>query len=253
MASTSYVPMMNPTGVTGSGFGNIPGLGTGGPGNFGFGNTMNPNPSTVNPRPFVTPTGGPVMNPGGGGITPGSGGQWSVLGEGGVTTPTNNPWGLDQSQLNWAQKYLQETYGGGMGAMIMQYLNSNGGFNSALTQQAVNSQVNAMQQQNMQGANDIESRLGAMGVSGSSSSMPLALSQYETGVSAQENAITAQEYYNMWQQSQQNELNMMQFAAEGTGKTLANKPNWMDYASMGLGFIGDAVGIGTGIKSLANG
>ncbi len=226
-------PQSNPTGVTGSGFFNTatgfgtPGTGTGGPGTMNFGNTMNPNP---------TPQAS--QNPGG---TSGLGGASStdpftgtVTGQGGSTTASQNPYGLSQSQANWMEDYLQKTYGGGMGALIYQYLQSNGGYNSALTGQVVGATTNAMQQQTQLGADSLSSTLSAEGVSGSSSSMGDALGAYENQAVAQENQITSQDYYQMWAESQQNELNALEFAATGTAKTLANKPNWMDYASAGM-------------------
>lgn len=219
------MPIMNPTGVYGSGNFNggfTTSSGTGGPGNYGFGN-MNPAPiarSSVNPMSS--------QNPGGGS-------QWGTVTSEGSTTASQNPYGQSQSQQNWTEKYLQETYGGGMGSLIYQYLMSNGGYNSALTQQSVDSQINAMQQQTQLGQNNLISSLGAMGVSAGSSGLPEAVQQYQNQALQQQNAITAQEYYNMWQQSQQNELNMMEFAAEGVGKMKANKSNWMDYLGAGLG------------------
>jgi len=83
--------------------------------------------------------------------------------------------------------------------------------------------------------------LSSMGVTGSSPAMSDALGQYENQAVATENAITAQDYYQMWSEAQQNELNMMQFAASGTGKTLANKPTALDYIGEGLGLFGSLV------------
>jgi hypothetical protein len=237
MATTPIqTPLMNPTGTIGSGFFNTPGLGTGGPGNMNFGNAMNANPAGTAP-PKATPA--VTANPGGspsGGPTATTSPTGTVTSEG-TTTASANPYGLSQSQNNWMQKYLQETYGGGMGALIYQYLQSNGGYNGAVAQQSIDSQVNAMGQQTQLGANNLASMLGASGVSASSSGYGATLGNYENQAVAQQNALTSQEYYNMWNQSQQNQENMIQFAATGTGKTLANKPNWMDYLNEGLGVL----------------
>lgn len=259
--ATTPVPNLNVTGVIGSGAGNVmPGQnstgfsafgGTGGAGTMGFGNASNPNPTQPsNTNPFNVGGVRPMdssMNPGGGpalpGMPGGGAGKDSYSGyvtSEGSTTAAANPYGLSQSQMNWMQKYLQETYGGGMGALVMQYLGSNGGYNSTLTGQAVAAQTNAMEQQRSTGANDLSSRLGAMGVSGSSSEMSGALQSYENTATTQENAITAQEYYNMWNASQEREANMMEFAATGTGKTLANKPTGLDYLNEGLGLLSSA-------------
>lgn len=257
--ATNPIPQMNPTGVTGAGYGNT---GTGGPGNMGFGNSANPSPPMVSlgTNPFM---GGPTMAPRA---------MTSTMTPGGAPTATASPtdpysgyttsehsttaapnaFGQSQSQMNWTEKYLQETYGGGMGSLIFQYLMSGGGYNAPLTQQAVGAQTQAMQQQIGQGASDLQGRLAAMGVSGSSSEMGQSLTDYANQAATQENAITAQEYYNMWNAAQNREANMIQFGATGTAKTLANKPNWMDYASMGMSLIGDAVGIGKGIRGLGS-
>jgi hypothetical protein len=235
-------PMTNPTGVTGAGNFNGAGLfststgfqtpATGGPGTMNFGNTMNLMPQTSGVS-GGTSLQSVSQNPGS--SSPGSTqpANLTVTSEGSTTT-SGNPYGLSQSQANWMEKYLQETYGGGMGALIYQYLQSNGGYNSVLTGQVVGATTNAMQNQSQAGANNLTSSLSAMGVSGSSSEMGGALQSYENQSTAAQNQITAQEYYNMWAEAQANELNMMEFAATGTAKTLANKPNWMDYTGMGL-------------------
>jgi hypothetical protein len=234
MAQNAY-PMLNPTGVTGAGnfngasFNTSSGFsvpGTGGAGNMGYGNSANPYSS---------------LNPGGGT------GNVTVTSEG-ATTSSGNPYGLAQSQAKWMEKYLQETYGGGMGALIYQYLMSNGGYNSALTQQSTDAQINAMGQQTQLGANNLASELGAAGVAGSSSGYTGAMTNYENEATKQQNAITAQEYYNMWNESQNREANMMQFAAGGTAKTLANKSNWMDYVNEFAGLGMDAVSAYTSLE-----
>jgi len=249
--ATMPLPMNNPTGATGSGNFNGAGTfststgfqmpGTGGSGNMNFGNTMNPNPSTPTTGTAPKARAGVTQNPGSSTST------GTVTSEG-STTPSQNPYGMSQSQQNWMEKYLQETYGGGMGAMVYQYLMSNGGYNSAITQQAVDSTVNSSQQQIQLGANNLASMMGSSGVSSASSGYGSTLGQYENQAQASLNQITSQDYMSMWQQSQQNELNAMEFAANGTATTLANKPNWMDYLNEGLGVASAAVGMGTGIS-----
>ena len=252
--ATTPIPNMNPTGVIGSGYGNQPMAGqagtgfsgTGGPGTMGFGNSMNANPTVPGQsgntaaNPFIAQASQQGGNP-----------QQPTLSKNGSgVNSANNAYGQTSSQQYWTQDYLEKTFGGGMGSLIYQYLMSNGGYNSAVTGQAVAGQTNAMQQQTQLGANNLESSLSAMGVSGSSSEMGSALTGYENQATTQQNAITSQEYYNMWNQSQQNEANMMQFAATGTAKTLANKPNWEDYLSQGLGLIGS---LATGAGGLMSG
>src|SRR5271165_5262451 len=149
--ATTPLPNMNPTGTigsgtfnTGTGFG-AAGTGTGGPGNFNFGNTMNPNPpsssgSGLGTFPHATPQAS-TSNPGN------MGGSPTTVTSEGSTTASANPYGLSGSQMNWMEKYLQETFSGGMGAMVYQYLMSNGGYNSGITQQAVDATTNAAQGQ----------------------------------------------------------------------------------------------------------
>jgi hypothetical protein len=247
--------MINPTGVTGSGNFNGAGLfstssgfqtpATGGPGTMNFGNTMNPMPQTSGVSGGTATPAAVSQNPGGtsSGRSTNDPFTGTVTSEG-ATTASANPFGLSQGQANWMEKYLQETYGGGMGALIYQYLQSNGGYNSAITGQTVGATTNAMQNQTQAGANSLISSLGSMGVSGASSEMGGALQSYENTATATQNQITAQDYYNMWAESQQNELNMMQFAATGTAKTLANKANWLDWITGGTSLAGAVSGSG---------
>ena len=258
------IPNMNPTGLVGAGYGNtgaptgLTPLGTGGPGNMGFGNATNPvAPQSSSTNPFManamtTQPYGQVGTPT---TTQNPGVTGTSTSPGNVTNPTN-PYGTNNpGQGQWTQKYLEETYGGGMGQLIYQYLMSGGGYNSAITQQSVDAQVNAMGQQTQLGANNLASMLGASGVSAGSSGYGQTLGAYENQALTQQNAITAQEYYNMWNQAQQNELNMMEFAATGTAKTLANKPNWMDYLGLGIGGAqaGGSIMQGIGMMGMASG
>jgi hypothetical protein len=211
---------------------------------MGFGNAANPNPSMGVPgaNPFIQ---GPTARPAANKVDPINpvGGGGFVTSEG-STTPTANPWGQSQSQQNWTEKYLQETYGGGMGSLVYQYLMSNGGMNTPATQQMIGAQTNAMQQQTQLGVNSAVSTLGAMGISGSSPGLQDTVAGIENQAIAKENALSAEEFYNMWNASQNREMGMIQFAAEGTGKTLANKMNWMDYLNEGLNVAADVVTLG---------
>lgn len=254
--ATTPIPNMNPTGVIGSGSGNTmagqtatgfssfsaPGTGTGGAGTMGFGNSTNPNPTQAAANPFIQQASAQTAAP------QGSPQQPTVTKGSTAVNSVNNPYGQNSGQQYWTQDYLEKTYGGGMGSLIYQYLNSNAGFNSGVTQEAINGQTNAMQMQTQLGANNLESSLSAMGVSGSSSEMGSALQGYENQATTQQNAIDSQEYYNMWNSSQDREANMMQFAADGTGKTLANKTSWEDV--LGTVF-GGASAAGTFMGGLA--
>jgi hypothetical protein len=254
------IPNMNPTGVIGSGSGNTmagqtstpfsafmpTGTGTGGSGNMNMGNAANPNatPSSGNPyTPAGTPSGAsPVtgatpqspttsMNPGQPAPQPGAP-AGTVTGENGQTSTSNNNFNQTQTQQNRTLGELQTYYGEGMGSLIYQYLQSNGGYNSSITQQAVDSQTNAMQQQTQLGANNLQSMLGAEGISGTG--LTDSLTNYENQAVTQENAITSQEYYNMWNASQDRELAVLNQAGQTNATGTANQPNWMDYLDIGL-------------------
>jgi hypothetical protein len=242
---------MNPTGVIGSGSGNVmPGQastpfssfmpGTGGAGNMNFGNAANPNPAMTSGNP-AQPTGAtPVMNPGQPAQGPAQG-PTTVTGQNNQTTNTPNTFNQTQRQGDRTLGELQTYYGEGMGSLIYQYLQSGGGYNSAITQQAVDSQVNAMGQQIGLGANDLTSRLGAMGVTGSG--LTDSLTNYENQAVTQENAITSQEFYNMWNQSQAREASMLSETANVNATGTANQSNWMDYLAYSLQLVGDVAGV----------
>jgi hypothetical protein len=246
---------MNPTGIMGGnttsgGAPYFPGAPTGGSGNYGYGN-MNPSagqpvtgqpiqgrgPGLQQPQLYSSqaPAGSaPSMNPGG---APPTGTQ---TGENGQTSSTSNPYGLTQEQANRALGENQNYFGEGVGAELQNYLNSEGGYNSALTQQAVDSQTNAMQNQIQLGANNLTSQLGAMGISGGSSSQGAALSNYYSQASAQENAITSQDYQQMWEQSQQRQEQMLQFVGQVNATGTANQSTWQDYLGDALQVAGTA-------------
>lgn len=133
---------------------------------------------------------------------------------------------------------INNLYGSGIGALLSQYLASNGGFNSAITNQTVSAQSNAAQTQTQLGADNLTSMLAAMGITGGSSSLPQSLSTYEANATTGENAIAAQDYYNMWNQSQSNQLSVLNNVFQTGATNQANQPNWMDYATFALGLLG---------------
>jgi hypothetical protein len=247
MAATA-VPNMNPTGVIGSGSGNtMPGQtgtpfsgfvspGTGGAGSMNFGNSANPNPTSPAANPYMA---GPQATPAG---TPGTSAPAGAPG----TNTASNTFGQSGNQQADTLRELQTYYGSGMGSLIYNYLQSNGGYNSSLTQQAVDGQVNAMGQQVQLGANNLESMLGAQGVSGGSSGATQSLTNYENQATTQENAITSQEYYNMWNQSQSNELSVLEQTANVNAVGTANQFTWQDA-------LGDVLGLGGAVGSIMTG
>lgn len=251
MAATQTIPNLNPTGVIGSGSGNVmpgqagtpfssfmpSGTGTGGSGTMNFGNSANPNPAMTSGNPYMAAPATPVMNPGT--ATPGTPGAptSTVTGQNGQTSTSTNAFNQTGRQQDRTLGELQTYYGEGMGSLIYQYLQSGGGYNSAITQQAVDAQTNAAEKQITLGANDLTSRLGVMGITGSG--LTDSLTNYENTAVTQENAIASQEYYNMWNESQNRELAVLGSAATTNATGTANESNWMDYLGNVLGGFGD--------------
>lgn len=256
-AGAMPIPNMNPTGVIGSGSGNVmPGStgtpfstfmpgGTGGAGNMGFGNTANPNPATPSGNPYMAHAAGGGANPTSTpSATPASATPAGLapVGASPAGAKTMTPQGATVEEL-------QNTYGSGMGQLIYQYLQSNGGYNSQATQLAVDGQINGMGQQVQLGADNLTSMLGASGVSAGSSEFSGVLTNYENAATTQENAITSQEYYNMWNDSQNREVSVLENTSNNVATEKANENNWMDDLSTALG-IGSSVG-GTVMNGLA--
>jgi len=213
-------PQMNPTGATGNGGITPPSSMTGGSGNFGFGNTMNPNPGvqTWGSQPNYSGGTTPVQNPTG---SPASGNQF--------TSPLGPTGG---SELQYG---LQQTYGQGIGSVLEQFLQSGGGYNSPITQQAVTAQEAAMQQAIQRGWGDQASHFAESGISPNSSTYALGQADYYSNAATQENALIAQEFYNMWNQSQSNETSILGEVAQGAGTWKANQTTGWDVFSSILG------------------
>jgi|SRR5579864_635227 len=197
---------------------------TGSPGSYNFGNAQNPNPPMMPNQPFAgLPT--TSMNPGSpAGQTPN---QFNLTGR------------QDQRSLSELQKY----YGEGIGSMIYQYLQSGGGFNSALTEQAVSAQVADMQQNIQRGLGNLDTQMGETGINPNSSAWALETGDYQTQAVKDENAITAQEFYNMWNDSQNRELSLLKDTANVNATGTANQGGFMDFLSSGLGLFNSGAGI----------
>lgn len=239
------MPQINPTGQNFF-------QGTGGPGNYNFGNSGNPTPVGT-AMPSFNPTDAGMFAPTTS-MTPGQG------------TDTNiNPFGLIGG--NAGQYYgqaagfgneLGKIYSQGVGSELYDFLQSGGGYNSNLTQQAVNSQIAAMQTQIQRGYGNLQSSLGQAGISPNSSTAALETGDYMSQAVAQENAITGQEYFNMWNQSMQNETGILGDILGYSAQHKASQPTLMDYLGFGAQIGGSVAqglqgggGIGDVISSLA--
>lgn len=249
-------------------------------GNYNFGNTMNASPSMPNANPYAHHTGGTSVSdfmpgnaptsgavPVGGGmlptntlnLTPGHGTPTVSPVPGGGSQSTDQLWNvLGISETGQGSQHdfgrdLAATYGKGAGSAIYQYLMRGAGFNSPLTDQAIQSQEVAMNREAQSGWGNIASQLGAQGISPNSSVNALASGQYWGDVTAKENAMAAQEYFNMWSQSSGQESSMLQSILGGTQQHQANKGGgWMDAITGGIEALGGvALAPFTGGASLA--
>ena len=123
---------------------------------------------------------------------------------------------------------LTGAYGAGIGGYLSDLL-GNGGMNMGLLNQVNASEMNQMQGTINQGQANVNSTLGAEGVSANSSTNALALAQYQQGATANENSQMAQNYMDMFNQGQET----LRSIIPGVMNTAGDQPNWMDYLGMG--------------------
>lgn len=146
-----------------------------------------------------------------------------------------------QRQTDRTLGELQSYYGEGIGSYIYSLM-QNGGVNMSLLNQVDTSQIAAMQPQINQGQANLNSTLGAQGVSGNSSTSALANSSYLANATTQENSQISSNYLHEYDQGQQ----LLQSILGGVLKTnsdgTANESNWMDD-------IGTILGITSGVGS----
>ncbi|MHB1955220.1 MAG: hypothetical protein ACYCOU_15920 [Sulfobacillus sp.] len=126
------------------------------------------------------------------------------------TSGPMNATGLTGSNASRLLGENQNYLGQGVGAMVTNYLNSGAGYNGPLAQQTINATDQAMQQQINLQYGDLQTNLGNAGLSPNSSASALASSNFMSNASAQENMVAAQQYTQMYAQSQQDYLQAMQ-------------------------------------------
>lgn len=189
-----------------------------------------------------TASGAPVLP----NIAPG-GGPSSVPGAIPSTSPAQ-PVGAGQPGMisspiagNTSQD-LTNIYGAGIGGYLSDLL-GNGGMNMGLLNQVNASEMNQMSGKINQGSADLDSTLGAMGVSGNSSTTALAHARYEQGAVADENAQMAQNYMDFYNQGQET----LRGIIPGIMGNAGDQPNWMDYLGMGENLATTAVGLIPGL------
>jgi hypothetical protein len=147
---------------------------------------------------------------------------------------------------------LQKYYGEGMGSLIYQYLQSGGGYNSALADQTVKATNDAMLHNIEIGMGNLTSTLGASGISPNSSVSALETSNYESNAMTQMNAIDAQIYNQMYESGQNRELSMLMQTGDVNAKGTANQPTFWSTLSNILGIGGAAAGGASAITSAVN-
>lgn len=264
----------NPTGLAdGMATTNWAAMPTGGPGDYGYGTTVSPTPPGpampgVKPQAWgMTPgasTGSPVA-PGGTGspyptsnptVGPSTGAPLSPspisgsapLGPGGA--PPMQP-GYSVGEQNALQSSLAGTFHTGYGTYLEQLLNSQGGYNSQLTAQNVQAQIAAMQTDINRGYGTLQTELGQQGVSPNSSTAALESAFYMSDATTKENALVANEYYNMWNASQGREFSLAE-SIEGPMASQKSSESWQNTLGAIGGFISDIIGSG-GIGAVMGG
>lgn len=230
------------------------------------------NPLTTNPTGLqggsTTGAGAPVLGAGPGSLgatsttstgSPTSSSATTTLGGllgtasgGGTTTPGITPTGdNNQTMTNNQQTQrqsdrtlgeLQSYYGEGMGSYLYSLM-QNGGMNMDLLNKVDTSQVAAMQPQINAGSANLNSTLGAQGVSGNSSTSALANSNYNAQAATQENAQISSNYLHEYDQGQQLLESILGGVLKTNQQGTANEGNWMDSLSgiLGLGQSGTSL------------
>lgn len=236
---SSLLPGRNPTGSTGSGVSSVPSSGS---------------KSGQNPilPPTNLPAGAPAPNPYGGGsipafgansggyspvsLVPGGGSTGLLPGSGGTGTGTGTGSsvggilsGMSPADIKRMHDELGNTYGNGVAAAIMSFLQGGAGFN----QNAINNLFASLQPGIERGT---ESLMEQFSTSGNrfGSGAQIGLADYLSQVQLNEGQIEAQ----MYEKSVTDSLNTLMGISKGTESTLANSPSFMDTLTSALPMIG---------------
>jgi hypothetical protein len=190
--------------------------------------------STSNYIP-MPPQGGSQNNP-----TGTSGGSTSGTGVPMVSTPGSPGYGAGSAATTpnpvagQAGGQLSDIYGVGVGGYLSNLLQNNG-MNLPLVAQTNAAEINGMQQQINSGSANLAGVLGAQGVSGNSSTNALAQSNYQAQAAAAENSTISQNYMQEYNQGQQLLQSILGSVLGTSAQNEADKFNWEDIASLGLG------------------
>lgn len=233
----SLLPGRNPTGSQGSGVTSVPSTGP---------------KSGQNPilPPANLPPGAPASNPYGVGSVPAfganTGGGYTstnLLTSGTGTgapgsSPSNILSGMSPSDIKRLHDELGNTYGNGVAAAFMSFLQGGAGFN----QNAINNLFAALQPGIERGT---ESLMEQFSTSGNrfGSGAQIGLADYLSQVNLNEGQIESQ----LYEHSIDNALSTLMGLSKGTETTLANSPSTMDTIS---GILGGVTGGAQGVSSL---
>jgi len=249
---SALLPGRNPTGSTGAGTSSVPSTGASSgqnpvlpPTNLPAGApASNPYaPGSVVPT-FGANSGGGYsptsLLPGGSGLLPGSGGG---TGTGTGSSPSNILSGMSPADIKRLHDELGNTFGNGVAAALMNFLQGGAGFNQA----AINNLFAALQPGIERGT---ESLMEQFSTSGNrfGSGAQIGLADYLSQVQLNEGQIETQ----MYQHSIDNALSTLMGISKGTETTLANSPSTLDTISGILGLGSSAAGGASSLISAFN-
>jgi hypothetical protein len=246
---SALLPGRNPTGSQGAGVNSVPSTGS----------SSGQNPILP---PTNLPAGAPAPNPYGGGVIPSFGANTggytptSLLPGGGAPPIPGAPGtsggsgtgtssggilaGMSPSDLKRLHDELGNTYGNGVAAAIMQFLQSGGGFNQA----AVNNVLAGLQPGFERAQENLVEQFSTSGNRfGSGAQIGLA------DLMSQEQLNMGEIEAQLYQQSVQNSLDVLMGISKGTQSTLANSPSFLDSITSALPIIGSGA---QGISSLVS-
>lgn len=210
---SSLLPGRNPTGSTGSGVSSVPSTGS---------------KSGQNPilPPTNLPPGAPAPNPYGGGSIPAfganSGGYTptSLVGGGGTSVPGSNPLGgianMSPADTKRLHDELGATYGNGVAAAIMSFLQGGAGFNLS----AINNIFAALQPGIERGTESLAEQFSTSG-NRFGSGAQIGMADYLSQVQLNEGQIEAQ----MYETSVSDYINTLMGITGSTKEHLANSPS----------------------------
>jgi hypothetical protein len=246
----ALLPGRNPTGSQGAGVSSVPSTGSSSgqnpvlpPTNLPAGAPA-PNPYGGGVIPsFGANTGGGYtptsLVPGGGGLLPGGGGGGGTgtgAASGGILA------GMSPQDLKRLHDELGNTYGNGVAAAIMQFLQGGGGFNQA----AINNIFAGLQPGFERAQENLIEQFSTSGNRfGSGAQIGLA------DLMSQEQLNMGEIEAQLYQQSIQNSLDVLMGISKGTQQTLANSPSFLDSLTSAIPIIGGGAGaLSQGISSL---